>query len=215
VIHSSTIDGAKFNSRGKERNDMDEYVEKRKIVQAVPVGSPRVVETERHNAVVHEQRGMSGGAVAALILAAVAVAILITMLIINNQQSDRDAELAQERAAAAQQAPVQQPQQAPVVVMPQSQPTTVPVPVPVPVPSAPATSAPSSAPSSTQIEIDVTSKMLDDPELRTHPIDVKVSGGVATLSGDVPTDQLKARAERLASRVKGVTSVTNNLVVKP
>jgi osmotically-inducible protein OsmY len=44
---------------------------------------------------------------------------------------------------------------------------------------------------------------------------VKVSGGVATLSGDVPTEQLKARAERLASRVKGVTSVTNNIVVKP
>lgn len=192
---------------------MSEYVEKRKIVQAVPAGSPRVVETERHDAVVHEQRGMSGGAVAALILAAVAVAILITMLIINNQQSDRDAELAQERAAAAQQAPVQQPQQAPVVVMPQSQPATVPVPVPTP--SAPTTSAPSSAPSSTQIEIDVTSKMLDDPELRSHPIDVKVSGGVATLSGDVPTDQLKARAEKLAGRVKGVTSVTNNIVVKP
>lgn len=199
---------------------MSEYRETRKIIQAVPVGSPPVVETQ-HDAVVHERRGVSGAEVTALVLAAIAAAVVITMLIMNNQQRNRDEELAQERAAAAQQtpaqqaptqpqAPAQQPQQ-PIVVMPQTPPATVPAPVPVPSQSTPAATPPSSA----QLEVDITSKLMEDPELHSRPIDVKVNGTVATLSGQVPSEELKLRAERIARRVKGVRSVMNNIVVQP
>ena len=195
---------------------MSEYTERRTVVEDVPIKRARPVGETQYDSVVREERGMSGGAITALVLAAIAAAVVITMLIMNNQQRNSDEELAQERArnAAAQQAQAQQPSQQPsVLVVPQSQPSTVPVPVPVP--SQPAPSTPAAAPTSTELEIDINSKFLDDPDLRSYPIDVKVAGGTAMLSGHVPNDGLRTRAERLAKTVKGVRSVTNNIVVKP
>jgi len=194
---------------------MSEYRETR--IEDVPIKRARpVVETHR-DSVIRESNGMSGGAIAALVLASIAVGVLIAMLIVNTQQRNRDEELAQdrERMAAAQQAqpspqPSQQPvQQPPIVVTPQPSAT----PVPVPVPSQPAPVA--TAPSSTQLEVDVTSKFLDDQDLRTHPLDVKVTGGTAVLSGQVPTDELKDRAEKIARSIKGIRSIVNSIVVKP
>lgn len=198
---------------------MNEYSERRTVVEEVPIKRARPVVETQYDSVVHEHRGMSGGAVAALVLAAIAAAVVITMLILNSQQRNNEDELAQERArtAAAQQAntqpPVQQPaqpaQQPQVLVMPSSPTATVPAPA-----AAPAATA-ESAPSTAQVEIDVTSKLLDDSELRTHPIDVKVAGRTAVLSGQVPTDELKTRAEQLARSVRGVGRVINNITVQP
>ena len=69
-------------------------------------------------------------------------------------------------------------------------------------------------PTSIQLEIDVNSKLLDDQDLRLYPIDVKVSGGTATLSGHVPTVSLKKRAEILTRSVKDIKAVVNNIVVR-
>lgn len=190
---------------------MSEYREKRTVVEDVPLGSRPTVETQ-YDSVVRERSGMSGGAIAALVLAAIAAAVVITMMVLNSQQRDTEDLLAQERAnaAAAQQSPQQQqPQQQPVIVVPQSQPTAVPVPVPVPSQSAPADVTPTSA----SIEVDISSKLLNDSELRSALIDVKVVGGTASLSGRVPTEDLKKRAEMIAKTVKGVRSVTNDIVV--
>lgn len=196
---------------------MSEHRETRTVVEDVPIKRARPVVETQYDSVVHESRGMSGGAIAALVLAAIAAAVVITMLILNSQQRDSEDELAQERArtAAAQQ---QQPQpsqpspQQPVIVMPPSQPAVVPVPVPVPAPSqiAPATTAPTS----TEVEVDITSKLLDDSDLRSQSVDVKVSGGTAVLSGRVSNEELKTRAERIARTVKGVRSVINNISVQ-
>jgi osmotically-inducible protein OsmY len=194
---------------------MSGYRETRTVIEDAPIRRARpVVETQR-DSVVHETRGMSGGAIAALVLASIAVGVLITMLITNNQQRNSEEQLAQERArtAAAEQAASQPNQQPPIVVTPQTQPGTVPMPVPVPAPSQPAPST--STPTNTQLEVEVNSKLLDDPDLRTHPLDVKVSAGTAVLSGSVPTDDLKARAEQLARTVKGIRGVINGIVVKP
>ena len=193
---------------------MSEYREKRTVVQEVPGRRP-VVESQYDSSVVHERRGMSGTAVAALIIAVIAAAVVITMLIINNQQRTSDEQLAQERArTATAQQPVQtapQSQQQPpvIVTIPQSQPAVVPPPPPMQPAAAPAPRT------STEVEIDVTSKLLDDSELHSYPIDVKVSGGTATLSGQVPSNDLKIRAGKLARSVKGVGSVVNNIVVQP
>jgi len=193
---------------------MSEYRETR--IEEEPIRRARpVVETHRES-LVRESRGMSGGAIAALILASIAVGVLIAMLIVNTQQRNRDEELAQERErmAAAQQAqpspqPLQQPtQQPPVVVTPQAPAT------PAPVPSQPGPAA-SAQPLSTQLEAEMTSKFLDDQDLRTYPLDVRVTGGTAVISGQVPTDELKDRAEKIARSVKGIRSVINNIVVKP
>ena len=193
---------------------MSEYQEKRTVVQEVP-GSRPVVESQYDSTVVHERRGMSGTAVAALIIAVIAAAVVITMLIINNQQRTSDEQLAQERArtATAQQQPAQtapqsQPQPPVIVTVPQSQPAVVPAP-PLQPAAAPAPRT------STEVEIDVTSKLLDDSDLHSYPIDVKVSGGTATLSGQVSSSDLKIRAGKLARTVQGVGSVVNNIVVQP
>ena len=46
-------------------------------------------------------------------------------------------------------------------------------------------------------------------------IEVSVSNGVVTLKGRTETDKQKARAERLAKKVKGVKSVDNQIKVEP
>jgi hypothetical protein len=161
---------------------------------------------------------MSGVAVAALVVAAITAAVVITMLIINSQQKPSDDQLAQERArtAAAQQASAQQaPQQPLIVTLPPSQPATVSVPYPVFTPVQPPPSYTDSAPSNGALEIDVTSVLQNDPELLTYAIDVKVTDGIAILSGNVSDEALKKRAGRLAGTVHGVKRVINDIDVKP
>ena len=191
---------------------MSEYREARTVVQDTVVGSRPAVET-RYDSVVHERQGMSGVAIAALVVAAVTAAVVITMLILNSQQKKTDEDLAQERArtALAQQTPAQ-PQ--PVIVnVPPSQPAIVPAPYPVPATAAAPTET-RTAPSSASIEIDVTSRLQNDEDLRTYAIDVKVTGGTAILSGRVPTEDLKRRAETLAKTVRGVQSIINDIAVR-
>jgi len=196
---------------------MSEYREKRTIAEDIPVGrtvvgSQPIVETQ-YESVVHERRGMSGVAVGALVLAAIAAAIVITMLVFNSQQKNTDQEMADRaRIAAAQQTPAQPSQQAPIIVNvpPSSSQPAAPITAPPPSLSAPTAAAPSSV----DVELDVTSKLRDDQELRSYSVDVKVSGGIATLSGRVPYEDLKARAETLTRTVKGVRSVVNNIDVR-
>lgn len=54
-----------------------------------------------------------------------------------------------------------------------------------------------------------------DPRVETDGLDVKVTGGVATLTGDVPSVQAKMAAESLARNTVGVSSVKNELAVVP
>jgi len=163
---------------------------------------------------------MSGVAVAALVVAAIAAAAVITMLILNSQQKTSDDLLAQERArtAAAQQAPAQPtPQQQPLILtLPASQPATVvAVPSTVVTPVQPPPSYRDSAPSNAALEIDVTSLLQNDPELRTYALDVKVTDGTALLSGNVSDEALKQLAGKLAGTVHGIKRVVNDIAVRP
>jgi osmotically-inducible protein OsmY len=58
-------------------------------------------------------------------------------------------------------------------------------------------------------------KLADDPETGGMPISVDVHQGVAILKGKVRNDRQKAKAEKVAKKVKGVTGVTNQLVISP
>lgn len=190
---------------------MSEFTERQTTIEEGPIKRARPIEETHYRSVVQDSRGMSGGAIAALVLAAVATAVLFTILIMNNQQSKSEEQLAQERAqmAAAQQSnQSQQPQQPPIVVLPQPQSGVTP-----PVTEQPA--ATPTAPTNSELELDVTTRILDDQDLRLYAIDVKVASGTAVLSGQVPTEGLKTRADSIARGVKGIRSVINNLVIKP
>ena len=194
---------------------MAEYHERRTVIETEPTRRVGEVETQ-HEHVSYERRGMSGAAVAAIVLSAIAAAVLLTLLFTSNQSDSRDAELARDRVEPVQSVPAQQPPQQPPVIVtvptPQTQTVPVPVPVPTPAPAQPQSSTPSVT--NTSIEVDIISKLTDDPELRSHPINVKFNNGTATLSGLVPRADLKARAEVVASSVKGVTRVVNDIAVQ-
>ena len=195
---------------------MADYQERRTVIESEPPRRVGQGEIE-HEYVSYERRGMSGGAVAAIVLSAIAAAVLLTLLFTSNR-SDSEAEL--ERTEPVQTVPAQQPPPQPPVVVtvpqPQTPPSTVtvPVPVPVPAPSASGQSSSNQAVTDTSIEVDVISKLTEDPELRSHPINVKFDKGTVTLSGLVPREGLKARAEIVAKSVKGVTRVVNEITVQ-
>lgn len=54
-----------------------------------------------------------------------------------------------------------------------------------------------------------------DPELAPYPMAVTTRAAVVTLSGAVPTTQLRRRAEEAARKTPGVSGVENRLEVDP
>ena len=56
-------------------------------------------------------------------------------------------------------------------------------------------------------------KLASDSEIGGMAIEVDVHGGVVTLKGKVRTEKMRSKAEKVAKKVKGVTSVNNQLAV--
>jgi osmotically-inducible protein OsmY len=56
-------------------------------------------------------------------------------------------------------------------------------------------------------------KLANDPDVGGMKFEVSVHEGAVTLKGKVRTDKQKSKAEKLAKKVKGVTSVNNQLVI--
>jgi len=200
---------------------MAEYIERRTAVDTSPLGRPAVVEKET-DVVVRRSPGMSNATVAAIVISLITAAVLITFMIMSANQQSRESELTRQREQAEANARMaqsnQQAQQpAPIVVTPQPSPTPVPVPVPVPTPAPSAApispSSGESAVSDASIEVEVNSRLMDDEQLRPHAVEVKFSGGTVTLSGEVPNEDLKARAGKIARTIKEVRKVVNNITV--
>ena len=61
----------------------------------------------------------------------------------------------------------------------------------------------------------VSTGLAKDPDLSAIKINVDTKDGVVTLNGPAPTAAAKDKATDIARQVKGVTSVNNQLVVKP
>lgn len=68
--------------------------------------------------------------------------------------------------------------------------------------------------SDARIEEDVNDRLTEDRELDASEIQVHVSQGEVTLTGNVGSRQDRRRAEDLADSVAGVTYVLNNLRVR-
>jgi hyperosmotically inducible protein len=64
------------------------------------------------------------------------------------------------------------------------------------------------------ITADVKARLIGEPGIRAFAINVDTYNGIVSLKGDVKTSQQRATAERLARKVKGVKSVSNELAVK-
>jgi osmotically-inducible protein OsmY len=60
---------------------------------------------------------------------------------------------------------------------------------------------------------EVRRKLANDVDVKGAGFDVAVKSGVVTLSGKVHTGRGKEKAEKIAKKIKGVTSVQNNLTV--
>jgi hyperosmotically inducible protein len=58
-------------------------------------------------------------------------------------------------------------------------------------------------------------RIADDAEVGGQRIDVDAHQGVVILKGKVRDEKQKSKAEKLAKKVKGVTSVNNQLVISP
>lgn len=58
-------------------------------------------------------------------------------------------------------------------------------------------------------------KLAGDPEVKGGALEVEVKDGVVTIKGIVRTEKAKVKADKVASRVKGVTKVVNELKVSP
>jgi osmotically-inducible protein OsmY len=58
-------------------------------------------------------------------------------------------------------------------------------------------------------------KLADDSEIGGQPIQVDAHNGVVVLTGKVSTEKFKAKAEKVAKKVKGVTGVENDLKISP
>ncbi len=65
-----------------------------------------------------------------------------------------------------------------------------------------------------EIERDIEAELQWCPDVDQTDIAVKVTGGVATLTGYAASDFQKYRAEALTKRVAGVRGVANDLVVR-
>lgn len=58
-------------------------------------------------------------------------------------------------------------------------------------------------------------KLANDAELGGIKFDVTVHDGAVTLKGKVRNEKQKTKAEKVTKKVKGVTSVVNDLIISP
>lgn len=66
-------------------------------------------------------------------------------------------------------------------------------------------------PSDDRIYDEVRRKLANDADVKGAGFDVAVKNGALILRGRVHTEKAKAKAERIAKKVKGVTTVDNQL----
>ena len=185
--------------------------EHRRIV----VETPTARREEVHSEAVHypERSGVSGAALAAIVVGVVALAAIIILFVLNQQQT-----AANDNMTAQQQPPqtiVQQPaQQQPPIIVQQPAPATQPAPVIINGQPAPAgATTTTSGPDDSTIQAAVDKKFSDDPKLSGLGITATVMNGKVTLMGSVQSAADKNFVERAVRNVKGVKSVDNQISV--
>ncbi len=195
----------------------DEQTRKSRVVVETPNARREVVRTE--TARVPERSGISGGLVAALVIAAVALVTILFLFLMSRQTEDTtNANVAlttQQPTPLPQTTIVQQPapqQQPPIIIQQPAAPATQPAPIIV---SPPASSGGTgrNGVDDTTIQSNIEKRFSDDPTLSSLGLSVMVIDGKATLTGTVKSQALKNQVERLVKGVKGVREVDNQILV--
>ncbi len=184
------------------------YQEKQAESRRVVVETPNARREEVHSEATRypERSGMSGAALAAIVVGVIALAAIIILFVMNQQQNDANANVAQ---TPPQTTIVQQPaQQPPNVVVQQPAPVTQPAPVIIN-----GTTTTSSGPDDGSIQAAIDKKLTNDPTLSTLGVTATVLNGKVTLMGMVKTEALKSQVERAVRNVKGVKAVDNQISV--
>jgi hyperosmotically inducible periplasmic protein len=184
--------------------------EHRRIVVETPTARREEVHSE---AVRYPDRsGVSGAALAAIVVGVVALAAIIILFAINRQQDSVNENI------AAQQPPqtiVQQPAQQPPIIVQQPAPATQPAPVIIqgqPAPASGSTTTTSGSEDSA-IQAAIDKKFNDDPKLSALGVTTTVVDGKVTLMGSVQSAADKSFVERTVRNVKGVKTVDNQIIV--
>ena len=192
----------------------EQQAEHRRIVVETPNARREEVHSE---AVRYPDRsgGVSGAALAAIVIGVIALAAIIILFVMNQQQNAVNA-----NSTAQQQPPqtiVQQPaQQQPPVIVQQPAPATQPAPVIINGQPAPATTSggtTANVPDDSTIQAAVDKKLSNDPQLSSLGVTATVTNGKVTLIGMVHSQAEKSQVERAVKAVKGVKSVDNQISV--
>lgn len=189
--------------------------EHRRIVVDTPSGRREEIHSEARQ---YPERsgGVSGAALAAIVVGVIALAAIIILFVMNQQQNALNA-----NTTAQQQPPqtiVQQPAQQPPIIVQQPAPAQQQPPVIIngqPTTSGGTTSggATSSGPDDSSVQTAIDKKLTNDPALSALGITATVSNGKVTLIGMVHSQAEKAQVERAVRQIKGVKSIDNQISV--
>lgn len=211
----------------------EEQTRRSRVVVETPQARHETVRT-RTTHYQPERQGYSIGVVVAVALTAIAATAIIFLFLSNPSDGSTETNVNIRTTAAAEPTPLVQ---TPVIVnTPMTMPTPFPTPpmttvVPAPVvitppttttttnpaalPPANAAPAPTAAPvDDATLETRINRAYGEDTELARANVDLRVVEGKVILTGSVPTEVLRQRAERLAYAVKGVRSIENKILVE-
>jgi len=191
--------------------------EHRRIVVDTPSGRREEIHSEARQ-YPERSSGVSGAALAAIVVGVIALAAIIILFVMNQQQNALNANTTAQQQQQPPQTIIQQPaqQQPPVIVQQPAAPATQP---PVIINGQPATSgggttaAVPSGPDDSSIQTAVDKKLNDDPTLSALGITATVMNGKVTLIGMVHNQNEKSQVERAVRQVKGVKSIDNQISV--
>ena len=183
----------------------EQQAESRRVVVETPNTRREVVHSEATR--YPERNGISGAALAAIVVGVIALAAIIVLFALNRQDTVNENLATQTQPTTVIQQPAQQP---PIIVQ---QPATQPAPVIINGQPAPATTTTSSGPDDATVQAAVDKRLRDDPTFSSLGIVASVVNGKATLTGTVKTESLKTQIERAVWKIKGVKEIDNQITI--
>lgn len=196
----------------------EEQRRRSRVVVETPAARREVVETRVDR--VPERRGMSTGAVAALVVGAVALVTILFLFLMNGQQTvdNTNVRVTTAPTPVPQTTIIQQPappvQQPPVVIQQPATTTTQPVIIPAPATTTGSTDTTTgNGTDDATVQTNVDKRISEDTGLGPLGIIATVTNGRVTLTGSVDTLDQKRSAESVVRRVKGVKGVENRITV--
>ena len=186
----------------------ERQAEHRRIV----VETPNTTREEVHSQAVHypERTGVSGAALAAIVVGVIALAAILILFVMNQQQNTLNENV------TAQQPPqtiIQQPAQQPPVIVQQPAPATQQPPVIIQQAPVSGGTTTTSGSNDSVVQAAVDKKLSEDPTLSALGITAIVLDGKVTLMGSVRSQADKNLVERAVRNIKGVKVVDNQISI--